>query len=90
MQQHIISCELPERNQRQCIGGKVAMAQHGPFSAPSGARCIKHHLDTPWIDLRTIEGMTQAEAAQVLGISEKAIETRLYRARAKLTELLRV
>ena len=39
--------------------------------------------------LRTIEGMTQAEAAQVLGISEKAVETRLYRARAKLTELLR-
>ena len=40
--------------------------------------------------LRTIEGMTQAESAQVLGISEKAVETRLYRARAKLTELLRV
>ena len=39
--------------------------------------------------LRTIEGMTQAEAAQVLGISEKAVETRLYRARARLTELLR-
>ena len=39
--------------------------------------------------LRTIEGMTQAEAAQVLGISEKAVETRLYRARAKLNELLR-
>jgi RNA polymerase sigma-70 factor (ECF subfamily) len=33
--------------------------------------------------------MTQAEAAQVLGISEKAVETRLYRARAKLNELLR-
>ena len=39
--------------------------------------------------LRTIEGMTQAEAAQVLSISEKAVETRLYRARAKLTALLR-
>jgi RNA polymerase sigma factor (sigma-70 family) len=39
--------------------------------------------------LRTIEEMSQAEAAQVLGISEKAVETRLYRARAKLTELLR-
>ena len=39
--------------------------------------------------LRTIEGMTQAEAAQVLGISEKAVETRLYRARGRLTELLR-
>jgi RNA polymerase sigma-70 factor (ECF subfamily) len=40
--------------------------------------------------LRTIEGMTQAEAAQVLGISEKAVETRLYRARGQLSELLRV
>ena len=39
--------------------------------------------------LRTIEGLTQAEAAEVLGISEKAVETRLYRARMKLTEYLR-
>jgi RNA polymerase sigma-70 factor (ECF subfamily) len=39
--------------------------------------------------LRTIEGLTQAETAQVLGISEKAVETRLYRARNKLTEDLR-
>jgi RNA polymerase sigma-70 factor (ECF subfamily) len=39
--------------------------------------------------LRTIEGLSQAEAAQVLGVSEKAVETRLYRARTKLTEILR-
>lgn len=39
--------------------------------------------------LRTIEGLTQAETAQVLGISEKSVETRLYRARNKLTEVLR-
>ena len=39
--------------------------------------------------LRTIEGLTQAETAQVLGISEKAVETRLYRARNKLTQVLR-
>jgi RNA polymerase sigma-70 factor (ECF subfamily) len=39
--------------------------------------------------LRTIEAMSQADAAQVLGITEKAVETRLYRARAKLAELLR-
>lgn len=35
--------------------------------------------------LRTIDGLTQAEAAQVLGIGEKAAETRLYRARQKLS-----
>lgn len=39
--------------------------------------------------LRTIETMSQAETAQVLDITEKAVETRLYRARAKLTEGLR-
>lgn len=37
--------------------------------------------------LRTIEGLSQSEAAHVLGISEKAVETRLYRARAKLSGL---
>lgn len=39
--------------------------------------------------LRTIENMGQADTARLLGISEKAVETRLYRARAKLTEMLR-
>lgn len=39
--------------------------------------------------LRTIEGMTQTETAALLGISEKAVETRLYRARMKLAEMLR-
>ena len=34
--------------------------------------------------LRTIEGLTQTETAELLGISEKAVETRLYRARKAL------
>ena len=34
--------------------------------------------------LRAIEGMSQAETAEALGISEKAVETRLYRARLRL------
>lgn len=37
--------------------------------------------------LRTIEGLSQSEVAVILGISEKAVETRLYRARAKLAPL---
>ncbi len=37
--------------------------------------------------LRTIEGMTQAETAITLGISEKSVETRLYRARRTLSAL---
>lgn len=36
--------------------------------------------------LRTIEGLSQAETADVLGISEKAVETRLYRARRTLAD----
>ncbi|WP_145206569.1 RNA polymerase sigma factor [Sphingobium sp. B2] len=39
--------------------------------------------------LRTIEAMSQTDTAATLGLSEKAVETRLYRARAKLSESLR-
>ncbi|MGD9812059.1 MAG: RNA polymerase sigma factor, partial [Sphingobium sp.] len=38
--------------------------------------------------LRTVEGLSQAEAAAVLSITEKAVETRLHRARAKLAKSL--
>lgn len=38
--------------------------------------------------LRTVDGLSQAEASQVLSVSEKTVETRLYRARAKLKALL--
>ena len=37
--------------------------------------------------MRAIEGMSQAETAALLGITEKAVETRLARARAKLSNL---
>lgn len=40
--------------------------------------------------LRGVEEISQAEAAAMLNISEKAVETRLYRARAKLRQLLAV
>jgi RNA polymerase sigma factor (sigma-70 family) len=38
--------------------------------------------------LRTVDDLSQAEAAAVLSVSEKTIETRLYRARSKLKLLL--
>lgn len=38
--------------------------------------------------LRTVEGMSQSEVAAALSISGKAVETRLYRARARLGEIL--
>lgn len=37
--------------------------------------------------LRTIEGMSQSEVAAILHISEKAVETRVYRARRALAAL---
>ena len=37
--------------------------------------------------LRTIEGLSQSEVATVLRISEKAVETRIYRARRKLASI---
>ncbi|KRA81245.1 RNA polymerase sigma factor [Altererythrobacter sp. Root672] len=40
--------------------------------------------------IRTIDGLNQVETAELLGISEKTVETRLYRARAKLREMLGV
>lgn len=37
--------------------------------------------------LRTLEGLSQTETAKLLHISEKAVETRLYRARQRLLAL---
>lgn len=39
--------------------------------------------------LRTVEGFSQAETAALLGITEKAVETRLHRARNKLQDIVR-
>ena len=49
---------------------------------------LPHSLREPFI-LVTFDERSQAEAAVLLGVSEKAIETRIYRARNKLREGLR-
>ena len=38
--------------------------------------------------LTVFEGLSQAEAGRELGISAKAVETRVYRARRALTEVI--
>lgn len=71
-------------------------------ATPAGALQSQHELDRinaaiaslpsnlkDVLLLRTIEQMSQADTAMALGLTEKAVETRLYRARAKLTEILR-
>lgn len=40
--------------------------------------------------LRTIEDLSQAETARTLGLSEKAVETRLYRARRTLAATIEI
>jgi RNA polymerase sigma-70 factor (ECF subfamily) len=45
---------------------------------------LPRSLKEPLI-LRTIDGLSQAETAAALGISEKAVETRIYRARRSLS-----
>ena len=50
-------------------------------------QALPSRLREPLI-LCAIEGMSQDEAAQVLEVSRKAIETRIYRARQKLSALL--
>jgi RNA polymerase sigma-70 factor (ECF subfamily) len=37
--------------------------------------------------LTALEGMSQQQAGEFLGVSAKAVETRVYRARARLLEL---
>lgn len=40
--------------------------------------------------LRAVEGMSEADVATLLGITGKAVETRLYRARKALAEILKM
>lgn len=77
----------------------VTVADPGldPEAALGSASAVQHirreiqalpaKLREPLI-LCAIEGMEQQEAAQLLGVSRKTIETRIYRARQKLAQLL--
>lgn len=50
-------------------------------------RALPRALKEPLI-LCAVDGLSQAEAADILAISEKAVETRLYRARTRLRETI--
>ena len=72
-----------------------------PGVAADTAAADRQELDATWtaiaglpaplkepLILHAIDGLSQAETAQVLGISEKAVETRVARARARLMDIL--
>ncbi|VXD02084.1 RNA polymerase subunit sigma-24 [Oceanicaulis sp. 350] len=55
--------------------------------AKAAIAALPDGLKTPLI-LTALEGLTMAEAARELGLTEKAVESRIYRARKKLVEVL--
>lgn len=77
---HGVSDDAPDPEAVLGSSGEVARIRRALASLPAS-------LKQPLI-LCSIEGMSQEEAATVLGISRKAVETRIYRARQKLSELL--
>lgn len=56
--------------------------------AKAAISALPDGLKTPLI-LTAMQGFTMAEAACELGLTEKAVENRLYRARKRLTEALK-
>lgn len=70
------------------IGADVTTADRQHLAAVARAIAqLPAQLKEPLI-LCAVEGLSQAEVAMVLGISEKAIETRIRRARARLSQIM--
>ncbi|MBC7504201.1 MAG: RNA polymerase sigma factor [Sandarakinorhabdus sp.] len=70
------------------IGAEVMAADRQRLTAVARELAkLPAPLKEPLI-LCAVDGLSQANAAEVLGISEKAVETRIRRARAKLAEIL--
>lgn len=72
----------------EAIGADVTAADRERMRAVATAiPQLPPQLKEPLI-LCAVDGLSQAEAANLLGISEKAVETRIRRARARLSEIL--
>lgn len=75
------------------VADNMPLADHAMAAEQELERTMKaiatlpETLKEPLI-LRTIEEKSEAETAEILGISRKAVETRLYRARTRLAEIL--
>ncbi len=75
-----IADDAPDPEAELASRAEVARIQRAIAKLPAA-------LKEPLI-LCALEGMGQDEAAAMLGISRKAVETRIYRARQKLSEML--
>ena len=75
-----IAGDAPAIDDEAADRAELARVQRAIVDLPANLREV--------IVLRGVEELSQAETAQMLGISEKAVETRLYRARARLRSLL--
>ncbi len=71
-------CATPE--DRVASGREIARIETAIAALPSNLKDV--------LLLRTIEGMNEADTGQTLGLTRKAVETRLHRARKKLAEIL--
>lgn len=75
--------EIPD----DAIGADVSTDDRQRLAAVARALAqLPTQLKEPLI-LCAVDGLSQADAATVLGISEKAVETRMRRARARLAEM---
>jgi RNA polymerase sigma-70 factor, ECF subfamily len=72
---------LPSNPERQAFTGELRhLLEWAIDGLPDGAREV--------FMLRDVEGLSTAEAAEVLGVSEDVVKTRLSRARASLRRAL--
>lgn len=72
----IFESDAPSPEREAAGRAELAEVERAIADLPSALREV--------LILRTIEELSQADTATILGISEKAVETRLYRARARL------
>lgn len=71
------------------VGHDIELAQRQELQRLQRAIAqLPQSLSEPLV-LHTIEDMSQAETAEVLGITQKAVETRLRRARIRLAQSMR-
>ncbi len=71
------------------LGGEAGLiARQDVKALETALAALPHGLRDPLV-LTALEGLSQAEAGAVLGLSAKAVEVRVYRARIKLAAALK-